>query len=140
MSKRTPSRRAILGTLAASPLVALPALASASDPDAEVTALCAELTRLEGWFLGLFDGPGRIDDDDARDVVVARINALREPLLLRLCTIECRGDAAIVAKLRLMALLGQSWAADWAAVPPDCPYEHDRLLGSVFRDVRRGSA
>lgn len=132
-----PNRRAILAGAAWAPLGLSGGVAAATvpatPPDALVLALCAELEGIERAYLALFDGPGAIDDDNARDAALVDVLAGQEAALARLCAAPCASLAGLLAKLRLLALMNP----DVVGHEPDDGYHLPRLLGSVLRDVAR---
>lgn len=71
-----------LGADALAPSTAAP---GAAHPDAALLGACAAFSALEHDKLALFEGPGRIEDDEAHDAAIEPIWARQAPLLDQVC-------------------------------------------------------
>jgi hypothetical protein len=133
---RTLHRRAILaGTaaLAASAAsAAAPAALAAPSPDARLIALCAEFDRLERRIGDLFDGPGAIDDDAARDAAVTPIFAQQAALLPEILTLRATTLEGLAARARTMMREDLELRPDEMVASE---FVNERLLGVVLRDL-----
>lgn len=61
---------------------------AAIPPDVELLAACAVFDTLEHQVDALYDGPGRIEDDDKRQAAIDAIGIQQEPWLVRICKLR----------------------------------------------------
>jgi hypothetical protein len=109
-----PSRRMLFGGARAMLLAAAapPAAAGAPPPatgdDAELVRLCAEHDALERRYLGLYDGPDAIEDEDERDRAADPVRLQQSPLMERIMAAQPATTAGHRARARTLAY----WAPD----------------------------
>ena len=131
--KTTILRRAALlgaGAVLALPGVAAPAGASPGT-DADLIAACAEFNVLERQFLALFDGPGRIEDDDEREEPVARIHEAQKPILDRIVRLRATTMNGFLARIRTIMLEDLDLNPNKMAASQ---FMNEQLLGAFLRD------
>ena len=92
-----------------------------------VAAFCA----LEWRILGLIDGPGRVSDDGARDLLLAQLRNGQAPHLDQLCRERARSLARHRARAMAFALWDGGELAEWAGAQGLLA---DGLLAAVIRD------
>lgn len=109
--------------------------ASAPDLDnATLLAACAAFGALERERLALFEGPGRIEDDDERDEAIGPIWARQVPLLEQICARR----ATTLAGHRARAAAYWLWDGGelaWRARAAGEGSLDDRLLAALVADL-----
>jgi hypothetical protein len=111
MTPTVPSRRAVLGTFAALPLAALPAVppAAAPDPDARIIALCAEFTALEQRWQVACCAAKTTEEEDAARAIRDEISPRQAEILDELWDTPAKTQAGIRAKAEAAVV----WAPDF---------------------------
>ena len=135
-----PSRRQLGGaTLAAlcgvafAGTVVLPdpgeAFPAAAGPDAELLELCAAIDALQVQADALYVGPGRIENDDVRDDVLAPITGEQVPMIERMCELQPATLQGHLVRARTY------WG--WDKDPPerDSEYCNEAMQGAILRDL-----
>jgi hypothetical protein len=123
----TRSRRAVLTAALATATTASSAAPQPS-PDAELLEACARYSALQLQYLGLFDGPGAIADDDERDALADPIFEAQAPALATILGTPARTIAGVRAKARVVTL------EDPEALKPKS-YNSAKLVRSLLSDV-----
>ena len=98
--------------------------------DAELITACAEFDRLEMAYVGLYHGPGRIDDDKARDAAdkAAGRRDKQEPLL----DVITSTPAMTLEALRAKARSAVTWDFELLKHPSSSAEE---ILASLLHDL-----
>jgi len=120
-----------VSTRAATPGGSAPA-ASAQSADAALLAACARFCALERRMLDVIEGPGRIDDDDARDPVLEVFRGAQRPQLDLLCRLRATSLTGHGARAAAFALWDGGETAHRAALHG---LLEDRLLAALVRDL-----
>ena len=103
-----------------------------NNPDAELIALCGQFDALERQIhaLGV-----QIEDDDARDLAVAPIEAAEKLLAKRICSIVATTPEGHLARMRTFLLRNGIVNPSARAESADCL--EDRFRGAMWRDLVR---
>ncbi|MDQ2801891.1 MAG: hypothetical protein M3Y41_04075, partial [Pseudomonadota bacterium] len=104
-------------------------LPPAAAPDAELVRLCAEFTELERRSRALFEGPARIDDDNARTVAIEPIHDAQMPLVAAICELR----ATTTDGFRALAEAAVTWAPD--LLEPIGASMSDELIVRLLSDL-----
>jgi len=120
-----------VSTRAATPGESAPA-ALAQPADAALLAAYKRFCALERRMLHVIEGPGRIDDDDARDPVLEVFRDAQRPHLDLLCRLRATSLAGHRARAIAFALWDGGETAHRAALHG---LLEDRLLAALVRDL-----
>ena len=107
-------------------------VAERSTSDAGLLAAAAAFCNLERRMLGLIDGPGRVADDGARDLLLAPLRDEQAPHLDQLCRERARSLGGHRARAMAFALWDGGELAERAGAQGLLA---DRLLAAVVRDL-----
>lgn len=106
---------------------------SARSADAGLLELCAACDALTHRAEALWQGATRIDDDDARDLALMRLDERQAPLLEQLCELHPATSRGHAARARTLLL----WDRDPCWTRPACLDE--TLAAAVVRDLARSA-
>jgi hypothetical protein len=146
MSKRAPSRRAVLGSGASLLLLTAAAAgpAKADELDGELLDLCIEfqekeaiLRRLDNWFRFVdFDGPEHASQQQARSAELDAGNEEWHELLDEIIEIPARTPEGLRAKAAvLLPALNTFAVSEWDAKVEEDATAHERLAWSLAQDL-----
>lgn len=107
-------------------------VAGPSTSDAGLLAAAANFCALERRMLDLFDGPGRVADDGARDLLLAPLRSEQGPCLDQLCRERASSLAGHRARAVAFALWDGGELAERAGAQGLLA---DRLLAALIRDL-----
>ncbi len=98
--------------------------------DAELIALCGEFDDLRRQIDALFEGPGRIANEEERDVAAAPLEAAQDALVERICAMRASTIEGYRARLVSAALYDPSiFHLSGEGFPAH------RMVGAVIRDL-----
>jgi len=100
--------------------------------DAALILACARFSALERQMLATFDGPDRIDDDIARDVVLAALREAQGPQIDLVCRLRATSLAGHRARAAAFAVWDGGETAYRAASQASL---EDRVLAALVRDL-----
>lgn len=127
------SRRRLLGSAALLGSTARrDASAESADHDGPLVTAAIDFCEAERRMLVLIDGPGRVADDDARDLLLAPLRASQGPHLDLLCCRRAWGLAGHQARAVAFALWDGCELAQRAEAQG---FLADRLLAALVRDL-----
>lgn len=129
-----PTRRAALrfgGIAAFAGAIGLPAMAVATEPDAELLALCEQFDALDRKILAIWDGAMRLEDEDEANAAKEQIMEQQEPILERILELRATTVAGFAARARTLAL----WAPDTMdGGGAKCAW-NERMTHALLRDL-----
>lgn len=109
----------------------VPGIAQAASADAELVSACAVFETLEHQVGAIYDGPGRIEDDDNRQAAMEAIADRQLPWLERICELRAVTPVGWKAKARSFAC----WDRDALGTKFREGDPSERILFALLRDM-----
>lgn len=132
ISRTAPTRRTLLSYAASATMAASAPPAAAPNPDMELIGECVLLEGLIREYVGLFEGPSRIDDDHQRERYINENIADQDERMDRLTGMRATTMAGVVALFRVMLLDELSNQQPIEYLLASC-FTPDRLRGLFMR-------